>query len=124
MCLMQFGHLPHDQVMASIRRVGEAPDPRVRRVPDEERPHERPEQPTRRLRRHRHAAPPVARARPRSACSSAQGARCSSATSTTRRAQALADELGDAAVYAHLDVRSEDDWRAALDAAVARVRRR
>ena len=24
MCLMQFGHLPHDQVMASIRRVGEA----------------------------------------------------------------------------------------------------
>jgi alkanesulfonate monooxygenase SsuD/methylene tetrahydromethanopterin reductase-like flavin-dependent oxidoreductase (luciferase family) len=23
MCLMQFGHLPHDQVMASIRRVGE-----------------------------------------------------------------------------------------------------
>ena len=23
MCLMQFGHLPHDQVLASIRRVGE-----------------------------------------------------------------------------------------------------
>ncbi len=23
MCLMQFGHLPHDQVMASIRRIGE-----------------------------------------------------------------------------------------------------
>ena len=23
MCLMQFGHLGHDQVMASIRRVGE-----------------------------------------------------------------------------------------------------
>ena len=24
MCLMQFGQLPHDEVMASIRRVGES----------------------------------------------------------------------------------------------------
>jgi hypothetical protein len=24
MCLMQFGHLPHDAVLDSIRRVGEA----------------------------------------------------------------------------------------------------
>jgi 3alpha(or 20beta)-hydroxysteroid dehydrogenase len=31
---------------------------------------------------------------------------------------ALAKELGDAAVYHHLDVCSEDDWTAALDAAV------
>src|SRR4051812_3806558 len=30
----------------------------------------------------------------------------------------LADELGEAARYHHLDVRSEDDWRATLDAAV------
>ncbi len=29
MCLMQFGHLPHDQVVASIRRVGEALIPDV-----------------------------------------------------------------------------------------------
>jgi hypothetical protein len=29
MCLMQFGHLPHDQVMSSIRRVGEALIPPV-----------------------------------------------------------------------------------------------
>ena len=33
--------------------------------------------------------------------------------------QALADELGPAAVYRHLDVSREDDWRAALDAALA-----
>ena len=30
----------------------------------------------------------------------------------------LADELGEAARYHHLDVRSEDDWRATLEAAV------
>jgi 3alpha(or 20beta)-hydroxysteroid dehydrogenase len=33
--------------------------------------------------------------------------------------KALADELGEAARYQHLDVRSEDDWRAVLDAAVS-----
>jgi 3alpha(or 20beta)-hydroxysteroid dehydrogenase len=33
--------------------------------------------------------------------------------------QAVADSLGDAAVYRHLDVRSEDDWRGVLDAAVS-----
>jgi 3alpha(or 20beta)-hydroxysteroid dehydrogenase len=31
----------------------------------------------------------------------------------------LAAELGDRAIYQHLDVRAEDDWRAALDAAVS-----
>jgi 3alpha(or 20beta)-hydroxysteroid dehydrogenase len=33
--------------------------------------------------------------------------------------EALAKELGDAAIYHHLDVSAEDDWRAALAAAVA-----
>jgi 3alpha(or 20beta)-hydroxysteroid dehydrogenase len=33
--------------------------------------------------------------------------------------EALAAELGDAAAYHHLDVRSEDDWRAALSTALA-----
>jgi 3alpha(or 20beta)-hydroxysteroid dehydrogenase len=32
---------------------------------------------------------------------------------------AVAASIGDAAIYHHLDVRSEDDWRATLDAAVA-----
>ena len=32
--------------------------------------------------------------------------------------QALADELGDAARYVHLDVSDEEQWQAAVDAAV------
>ena len=34
--------------------------------------------------------------------------------------KALAEELGESALYAHLDVTSEDDWRTAVDAAVER----
>jgi 3alpha(or 20beta)-hydroxysteroid dehydrogenase len=33
--------------------------------------------------------------------------------------EALASELGDAAIYRHLDVRSEDDWRSAVQAGLA-----
>jgi 3alpha(or 20beta)-hydroxysteroid dehydrogenase len=39
------------------------------------------------------------------------------------RGQAVAADLGDAAFYAHLDVRLEDDWITAVDAAVARFGR-
>jgi len=38
MCLMQFGHLPHDQVLASIRRVGEALIPEFALTPTRSTP--------------------------------------------------------------------------------------
>ncbi|MEU0674844.1 SDR family NAD(P)-dependent oxidoreductase [Streptomyces sp. NPDC006172] len=45
----------------------------------------------------------------------AEGARVVVADVLDEQGQALADEIG--ALYAHLDVREEDSWRAALDAA-------
>jgi 3alpha(or 20beta)-hydroxysteroid dehydrogenase len=49
----------------------------------------------------------------------AQGARVVVADVDDARGEAVAAELGAAACYHHLDVRSEADWRATLDAAVA-----
>jgi 3alpha(or 20beta)-hydroxysteroid dehydrogenase len=46
----------------------------------------------------------------------AEGARVAIADVTDEAGKALADELGDAAVYLHLDVTSEDDWTAAVEA--------
>jgi 3alpha(or 20beta)-hydroxysteroid dehydrogenase len=35
------------------------------------------------------------------------------------KGEALADEIGDSAIFSHLDVRSEEDWQRAVDAALA-----
>jgi 3alpha(or 20beta)-hydroxysteroid dehydrogenase len=49
----------------------------------------------------------------------AQGAKVVIGDIDDATGKVLADELGEAARYQHLDVRSEDDWRSALDTAVA-----
>lgn len=49
----------------------------------------------------------------------AQGAKVVLGDVDDTAGKAVADAIGDAAVYHHLDVRSEEDWRATLDAAVA-----
>ena len=49
----------------------------------------------------------------------AQGAKVLIADIQDTEGEALAAELGAAAAYAHLDVRSEADWRAALDGALS-----
>src|SRR5438270_10052225 len=49
----------------------------------------------------------------------AQGAKVMIGDIDDANGKVLADELGEAARYHHLDVRSEDDWQATLDAAVS-----
>ena len=49
----------------------------------------------------------------------AQGAKVVLGDIDDAAGKVLADELGEAARYQHLDVRSEDDWRATLDTAVS-----
>ena len=49
----------------------------------------------------------------------AQGAKVVLGDVDDAAGEAVANDIGDAAVYHHLDVRSEDDWRAVLDTAVA-----
>jgi 3alpha(or 20beta)-hydroxysteroid dehydrogenase len=49
----------------------------------------------------------------------AQGAKVTVADIDDRAGQAVADAIGDAARYQHLDVRSEADWRAVLEATEA-----
>lgn len=51
----------------------------------------------------------------------AQGARVMVADVDDAAGRAVADEIGDAARYHHLDVRSEDDWRAVLAATEAEL---
>jgi 3alpha(or 20beta)-hydroxysteroid dehydrogenase len=48
-----------------------------------------------------------------------RGARVVVADVDDETAKALVGELGDRAIYRHLDVRSEEEWRGALDAAVS-----
>ena len=50
----------------------------------------------------------------------AEGARVAVADIQDDKGKALARELGDSAFYVHLDVTSEDSWRAAVDAAAKR----
>ncbi|MEY2404937.1 MAG: 3alpha(or 20beta)-hydroxysteroid dehydrogenase, partial [Acidimicrobiaceae bacterium] len=50
---------------------------------------------------------------------SAQGAQVVVADIDDEAGRAVADDIGAAAIYHHLDVSAEDDWRAALAAAVA-----
>ncbi|HEY7977673.1 MAG TPA: glucose 1-dehydrogenase [Rhizomicrobium sp.] len=50
----------------------------------------------------------------------AEGARVALADLQDDKGNALARELGDAAFYVHLNVTSEDSWRAAVDAAIKR----
>ncbi len=63
-------------------------------------------------------APRAAWGPPAPRCSSQQGAKVVIGDILDEEGAALADELGDAARYVHLDVTSADDWKAAVDTAV------
>lgn len=52
-----------------------------------------------------------------------EGARVALADVADERGEALAKELGDAAAFVHLDVTSEEDWRRAVEATLARFGR-